>query len=92
MRAVHPIYPYDKSLDRKPPPIQKSHAPMLTNIALLAGVTGVSLCVTACVGSWRKRGWLSFSNWWNGEGVPIFVVLWLLLAGVLAAFGFFRHV
>lgn len=64
---------------------------MIRNIVALIGLTVVSAVITVCIGSARCKKWSSFSSWWDGEGVPIFILVWFGLGIVLIARGCLRN-
>lgn len=52
---------------------------MVRVIAIL-GVSAVALFLTLVVG--LARGWPHEEGWWDSEGVPIFLVIWLILGAL----------
>jgi hypothetical protein len=41
--------------------------------------TAVAFIITVLIGFGRQKGWRAFSHWWDGEGLPIFIIAWLLI-------------
>jgi len=60
---------------------------MFRNVFILLAMTVAAWIIAEIIGLGRRKGWPDHSAWWNGEGVPVFIVVWFLLAVVLIARG-----
>jgi peptidoglycan biosynthesis protein MviN/MurJ (putative lipid II flippase) len=69
---------------------QSQHQASMT-ILILAGVTALSAAASCAAWFWRRREWPDFRQWWNAEGIVIFLVLWFVLAAVPLALGWIPY-
>ena len=57
---------------------------MLRNVISLIAIGAVVFFLTFTVWTWRGKGWRDFSHWWDGEGLPIFIVFFFAIIILLA--------
>lgn len=48
------------------------------NLTVLLGTTVISGVITLFIGAFTTRGRADMNHWWNGTGVPIFLILWVV--------------